>query len=101
MKRNSIFAASVALLCLAWPIAGASETANGPFLAEACASCHGASWGGQGPIADLRGYDHEAFVRTWEEFRSDERPATIMNRIARGYSEAEVSALADFFSSLE
>jgi cytochrome c553 len=37
----------------------------------------------------------------WEEFRNNQRPAaTIMPRIARGYSEAEIATLADYFSSL-
>jgi sulfide dehydrogenase cytochrome subunit len=75
--------------------------ANGPMLAQACAGCHGQAGAGEGAVPDLRGYDREAFLRTWAEFRANERPATIMNRIARGYTEAEVAALADYFASLE
>jgi sulfide dehydrogenase cytochrome subunit len=31
-------------------------------------------------------------------FRSNERPGTIMGRIARGYSEAEIAAIAEFIA---
>ncbi len=51
-------------------------------------------------VPAIAGYDRDAFIANWAEFRADERPATIMNRIARGYSDAEVAALADYFSSL-
>lgn len=86
------------LALAAWP---AWAEPNGTMLAQGCAGCHGQSGAGQGAVPDLRGYDRESFVRTWEEFRADERSATIMNRIARGYSEAEVAALADYFASLD
>ncbi len=101
MMRQKLLAAALAITCVSWPLTTLGDDADGHMLAQACAGCHGADWGGQGPIVDLRGYDHEAFLRAWAEFQADERPATIMNRIARGYSEAEVAALADYFSSLE
>jgi cytochrome c553 len=49
----------------------------------------------------LAGYKKESFVLVWDEFRSNQRPAaTIMPRIARGYSDVEIATLADYFSSL-
>ena len=89
------------ILALALAATPALAEPNGPMLAQACAGCHGQSGGGAGAIVDIRGYDRDDFLRTWEEFRTDRRPATIMNRIARGYTEVEAAALADYFSSLE
>lgn len=79
----------------------AAPGADGMMLAQACAGCHGQSGEGQGAIVDIAGYDRAAFIQTWAEFRANARPATIMGRIARGYTEAEVEALADYFSSLD
>jgi sulfide dehydrogenase cytochrome subunit len=31
-------------------------------------------------------------------FRANERPGTIMGRIARGYSDAEIAAIAAYFA---
>lgn len=101
MTRLRLFAAAAAVTMTTLPALAEGSGVNGPLLAQACASCHGPSSGGQGPVPDLRGYDRDAFLRTWAEFRANERPATIMNRIARGYTEAEVEALADYFESLE
>jgi sulfide dehydrogenase cytochrome subunit len=33
-------------------------------------------------------------------FRANERPGTIMGRIARGYTDAEIAAMADHFASI-
>lgn len=86
------------LAMAAWP---AWAEPNGSMLAQGCAGCHGQSGAGQGAVPDLRGYDRDAMVHSLQEFQADERPATIMNRIARGYTEAELAALADYFASLD
>jgi sulfide dehydrogenase cytochrome subunit len=31
-------------------------------------------------------------------FRANERPASIMGRVARGYTEAEIAAIAEHFA---
>ena len=98
MRALSTLAATLALATAAAP---ALAEMRGDLLAQACAGCHGQSGVGQGAVPDIRGYDRDFFIRTWAEFRADERPATIMNRIARGYTEAEVAALADYFATLE
>jgi sulfide dehydrogenase cytochrome subunit len=72
-----------------------------PLLAQACAGCHGQSGEGEGAIARIAGYDREAFVKIWQEFRENSRPATIMNRIAPGYTDEEVQILADYFASIQ
>lgn len=73
-----------------------------PLIAQACSGCHGQFGKGQSGTPELAGYKRDSFVLVWDEFRNNQRPAaTIMPRIARGYSEAEVATLADYFSSLQ
>ncbi len=69
-------------------------------LAANCAACHGT--GGR-PVADsavnsLAGRPREETIRLLSQFKSGTRPATIMHQIAKGYGDAEVAALADWFS---
>lgn len=97
--RSSLFPS--AALALALSAAPAMAEPDGAMLAQACAGCHGQSGQGMGAAPVIRGQDSATFIRVWEDFRADERPATIMNRIARGYSEAEVAALAAYFESLD
>ncbi len=72
-----------------------------PLLAQACAGCHGQLGAGEHGTPTLAAYDKVALARVWNEFRNNQRPAaSIMPRIARGYSEAEVATLADYCSSV-
>lgn len=80
-------------------MANAQEPA--PMIAQSCAGCHGQAGAGQGSSPVLAGYDAENFVRVWHEFRANERPATIMNRIAPGFTDDEVAELAAYFASLQ
>ena len=36
---------------------------------------------------------------TLKAFRDGQRPATIMNQLAKGYSDAEIEAIATYFAS--
>ncbi|ARU02673.1 c-type cytochrome [Yoonia vestfoldensis] len=89
------------VFCAGMLSGGALAQENAPMLAQSCAGCHGQAGEGAGSIAAIAGYDRALFIATWEEFRNNERPATIMNRIAPGYSVDEVAILADYFASLE
>jgi hypothetical protein len=53
-----------------------------------------------GRIPKIAGYDRELLVKQFEAFRTRQRPATIMDRVASGYTAAEVALLADYFSKL-
>jgi sulfide dehydrogenase cytochrome subunit len=92
-------AAALAVLLAAGAVQ--AEEGSGLLLAQACAGCHGQDGAGQGAIPAIAGLDREAFLSAWAEFRADARPATVMNRIAKGYTEEEVALLADHFASLQ
>jgi cytochrome subunit of sulfide dehydrogenase len=93
-------AAALAILAFTPSHSALAEPLPTPNVAQGCAGCHGQAGSGEGAIPPIAGYDRDAFVAVWAEFRANERPATIMNRIARGYSDEEVAALADYFASL-
>ena len=69
-------------------------------MAASCAACHGT--GGKaapGPtLASLAGKPREEIVQSMAQFKSGAKPATLMHQIAKGFTEAEIAALADHFS---
>jgi sulfide dehydrogenase cytochrome subunit len=93
-------ALTTAVLLAALAAPASAQTAQTPLIALSCAGCHGVNGAGQGSAPPIAGHDRSAFVQVWAAFRANERPATIMNRIARGYSDAEVAQLADYFANL-
>ncbi|OAB55563.1 hypothetical protein AY600_08580 [Phormidium willei BDU 130791] len=75
--------------------------ADTAILAGTCAGCHGAELGGSGAIPTLRGHSAEYIRFQLTVLKSGERQATVMNRLAAGYSDAEIDALADYLSQLQ
>ena len=69
-------------------------------MAAACAACHGTE--GKvvpgSPVAGLAGRAPDDIVQAMAQFRDGKRQATVMHQIAKGYSDAEVAALAAYFS---
>jgi cytochrome c553 len=72
-----------------------------PLIAQGCVGCHGQAGAGSGTVPRIAGYDRELFVQQFAAFRAKQRPATIMDRVASGYTDAEVAVLADYFSKLK
>lgn len=69
----------------------ATAAASPPPGATTCSGCHVAAEGG---IPRLDGLTAAEIVAAMAGFRAGTRPATLMDRIARGFSEAEVEAIA-------
>jgi len=68
-------------------------------LAANCAACHGTNGNSAGgAIAGLAGMNKEYLVGQMKLFKEGKREATLMHQIAKGYSDAEIAAMADFFA---
>lgn len=93
-------ATSGVFLALALALAAGAAQASGPapLAAEACLGCHGPAGGGAAGTPALAGRDRAELTAVLIAFRSNERPGTIMGRIARGYTDAEIAAIADHFA---
>ena len=69
------------------------------MLSNACAGCHGTNGGSAGPsMPSLAGQSKEAIVDAMKKFKSGARPATVMGRLAKAYSDDEIAAMGEFFS---
>lgn len=69
------------------------------MLSHACAGCHGTNGGSAGlTMPSLASQSKTAIVDAMKKFKSGERPSTVMGRLAKGYTDAEFEAMAEFFS---
>ena len=75
-----------------------SAMARGPALVNACAACHGPDGRSQGAIPSIDNLSAEDFIAALKAFRADARKGTVMNRIAKGVDDAEISAMAAYFA---
>jgi cytochrome c553 len=51
------------------------------------------------PVPRLAGVDQAAIVRAMQDFRSGQRAATVMDRIAKGFTDDEIQAIAAWFAT--
>ncbi len=68
-------------------------------MASSCAACHGTNGKSVGGAPVLAGLDKTYFIAQMKDFKSGARPATVMNKHAKGYSDAEIEQLASFFAA--
>jgi cytochrome c553 len=87
-----VIAAALALIA-ASPSAGAAMP---PPLAAGCEGCHG---GGDPRLPKLAGRSTADIVAAMTAFRNGGRPATIMDRIAKGFSDDEIAAIAAWYAA--
>jgi len=83
------------MVCASSAFATAPEPPPG---ASACSGCHPASAGRRTGVPSLAGRDPADIVAAMQAFRSGQRAATVMDRIAKGFSDAEVEAIAAWYA---
>jgi cytochrome subunit of sulfide dehydrogenase len=96
---------AAAALAAAVPVAMAQgsspDPAVGRSVAATCANCHGTG-GRAAPgsaVPGLAGRSREEIVRRMNEFRDGQRQATIMHQLAKGYTPAQIDAVAAYFAA--
>ena len=68
-------------------------------LAAGCAACHGTNGVSVGEVESLAGKPQDDIVRKMQEFKSGARPATVMQQLAKGYSDEQIQVLAAWFAA--
>jgi cytochrome c553 len=92
---RSVVAAVIGIASIAAAIVASAEP---PAGAAACSGCHPSSARASSPVARLAGRDRAEIVKAMHEFRSGERAATVMDRIAKGFTDPEIEAIAAWFA---
>jgi cytochrome subunit of sulfide dehydrogenase len=78
----------------------AQENTAARSLAATCASCHGTE--GRSvttEVAPLAGLPKELIVSQMKAFRDGTRPATVMQQLARGYTDQQIDLIAAYFAA--
>lgn len=74
-------------------------SAEPPAGAAACTGCHPASTRVTSPVPRLAGLDRAVIVRAMQDFRSGKRAGTVMDRIAKGFTDEEIQAMAAWYAA--
>ena len=107
MHRPTMFAAAFAALLLAGP-ALAQQAPQGQvqgqalseaaFAAQTCNLCHGSPSYVSPTMPPIHGVDAKTLYDALLAVKTNQRASTIMGRIARGYSDDQLKAIADYLA---
>jgi len=69
-------------------------------MAHSCAACHGTNGQlGDESFQPLAGMPVAQFVRTMTDFREGQRASTLMGHVARGFTDADLQGMGEFFAA--
>lgn len=94
-RTRAIFGAAGAI-ALAWSSPAPAQAPNAALIAANCAVCHGPGGAGSGDIAKLNDKTPAQITESMQGFRDGKKPSTIMGRITKGYSDAQIAAVASY-----
>ena len=93
--------AALALVC----VASFSAQAQAPdplqvrSWAAGCANCHGTNGIAEPGHVSLAGQNADLMLKNLLDFKEGRRPATLMHQLAKGYTDAELKAIATYFAA--
>ena len=84
-------------------VAAAPAAAQSPDatrdIAATCANCHGTNGVSRGTVPSLAGQTKADLAAKMLEFKQNQRPGTIMPQLAKGFTDAQIDAVAAWFAS--
>ncbi|MBK8899446.1 MAG: cytochrome C [Candidatus Competibacteraceae bacterium] len=87
-------------LALAIPLTGWTAPPAGRLLASQCAQCHGTNGQAVGDIDSLRGESAQEIYEEVLEMKYSTKTNDIMHRQAKGYTDAQIRLIADYYAGL-
>jgi cytochrome c553 len=76
--------------------AAATEAPPG---ANACSGCHASNAAVGTQVPSLIGRKPDEIIAALAAFKNGQRPATVMDRIAKGFSDDEIRAIAEWYGT--
>ena len=98
MKAVGSAAIIAVVLAISVP-AGAAGEADAPPGATSCTGCHATSRAVDTAVPRLNGRNPAELVAAMQGFKTGQRPATVMDRLTKGFSDDELRAIAAWFGA--
>lgn len=103
MKKLTQAALWVSLSAIPFTSAQSNVDGFAKITGDTCFACHGPSGKGVpgGSIPPIAGKDAGYLTKVLKDFKSGKRASTIMQRHAKGYTDAEIEAIAKYLSQIK
>jgi len=103
-SKHLLSGAALALGCaslMAQPAKAAPEDFQVALWASSCMTCHGTDGHAEGTGLSIGGRNAEELFVLLQTYKNGQRTGTIMHQHARGYSDAELQRIAQYFSQFK
>jgi len=80
-------------------LAGPAQAAEAPPGASSCTGCHASTKVADSVIPRIAGRKAADIATAMREFRSGAWPSTVMGRIAKGFDDQQIDAIAAWFAA--
>jgi len=87
------------VLASALLLAGPVRAADAPPGASSCTGCHAAKRIPDSVIPRIAGRKADDIAKFMREYRSGAWPSSVMGRIAKGFDDAQIDAIATWFAA--
>ena len=86
-----------------WAAASCATELDDQVLAGPCVNCHGPQGRSPGATPSIAGLPEDALKAKLLEYKSDSPPpgTTIMNRLAKGYTDGQIATLARYYAQMK
>lgn len=102
MQKSALALVSTAGVLTAFAaVAGPKEApapAPVPYFVANCFNCHGTDGKTHGAIPALAGRERAVLEETLKAYKAGTKTATIMQQLAKGYTDEEIAEAANYFA---
>ena len=99
MHRLLLPGLAAALLMAGGPVRAADGPPGGPPGASSCTGCHANAKIADSVIPRIAGRKAADIVTFMREYRSGAWPSSVMGRIAKGFDDQQIDAIAAWFAA--
>ena len=92
-------AIAFAIGCAGWSLGANAQLLSGRLLASHCAQCHGTNGNAVAGLEKLAGESANEIYEELLEMKYRFTPESIMDRQAKGYTDEQLRAIAEYFAA--
>ncbi len=99
MRSHSLLLAAVVAAATGAALAQTPDPNLARDLAATCSNCHGTDGVSQGGTESLACIPKADLVRKMQDFKAGRRAATVMQQLAKGYSDEQIDLIAGWYAA--
>lgn len=99
VRKPLLLASFFLLSCSGHAVAQTADPNLPRNLAAGCYACHGTNGVSLGGMPGLAGQSKADFARKMQDFKAGRTPSTIMQQLAKGYTDEQIDLMAGWFAA--